>query len=113
MSALRIHACRRRAAQPCLVEMAVWLGSFASVEAAVRCIDSDVQVQATFDAALASAETLEDVRIKQDNFLFNTGEFGYFGIRQGTNKTPRAAGAAFRASAPRGMESPRPRCSGG
>lgn len=55
--------------------------------AIVRCIDDVSQVAATLDAALASAETLEEVRFKQGNYLFDSGEIGYFGVLEGTDKT--------------------------
>ena len=55
--------------------------------AIVRCIDDVSQVTATLDAALASAEALEEVRFKQGNYLFDSGDYGYFGVVEGTNKT--------------------------
>ena len=65
---------------------------FATVSAAERCIDSDVQVTSVLDAALASGDALEDIRIKQGSFLFTSGEIGYFGVVQGNGKTLRISG---------------------
>lgn len=65
---------------------------FTGAGAAVRCIDSDVQLKSMFDAALASADTLEEVRLKTGNFLLAAGEIGYFGVLQGSNKTLLVSG---------------------
>jgi hypothetical protein len=60
--------------------------------AAERCVDSELQFDAILDAALASSNTVEDVRIKQGNFLFDSGQIGYFGVVQGSGKTLRISG---------------------
>jgi hypothetical protein len=72
---------------------AALLGPFASpAQALVRCIDSDIQIDSVLDAALASTNTIEDVRIKQGNFVVGSGQDGYFGVLQGTGKTLSISG---------------------
>lgn len=63
-----------------------------SAIAATRCIDSVGQVTFIMDAAMASADTFEDVRFKEGAFNFSSGAFGYFGVLQGTGKTLQISG---------------------
>jgi hypothetical protein len=72
-------------AAACLLPMA-------AAHAVVRCIESGLTVQSTLDAALASANAVEDVRIKSGNYLLTSGEIGYFGVLQGNGKTMRISG---------------------
>jgi hypothetical protein len=77
--------CWRYAAQ--LVIAGMLLGNSALTQAALRCIENDTQITSTLDAALASADAVEDVRIKTGVYYFNSGAIGYFGVLQGTNKS--------------------------
>lgn len=72
---------------PHLVLAALALGAATPSSAAVRCIDSEFQFKAVMDAALASTDTVEEVRIKNGAYLFTSGQIGYFGVLQGTGKT--------------------------
>jgi len=56
-------------------------------QATVYCVENETQVQSTMDMALASSDALVEVHIKTGNYLFSSGDWGYFGVLQGTNKT--------------------------
>lgn len=75
-----------------LLAATLLLAPAAGAQAAVRCIDSVAQLEQTLDAALASAETFEEVRIKSGTFLLESGESGYFGLAQGSGKTLSISG---------------------
>ena len=70
-----------------LLALTVALGTPALAQAAIRCIENESQFKSTLDAALASADTVEEVRIKSGVYQFSTGEIGYFGVLQGSGKT--------------------------
>jgi len=60
--------------------------------AATRCISSTADFQSIMDTALASAETFEDVRIKEGIYNFSSGSYGYFGVAEGTDKVLQISG---------------------
>ena len=56
------------------------------------CIENVSQFVPKMDAALASADTDVEVRIRSGQYEFATGDFGYFGVLEGTQKTLRISG---------------------
>ena len=54
--------------------------------AAIRCIENESQFQAIMDSALASTDTVEEVRIKAGLYTFTSGSAGYDGVLQGSGK---------------------------
>lgn len=70
-----------------LVLAVLAIGAPTASMAAIRCIDSEFQFKSVMDAALASANAVEEVRIKNGAYLFTAGATGYFGVVEGTGKT--------------------------
>ncbi len=69
-----------------MIVVGMVLGAPVVSHAAIRCIENESQVKSTLDAALASAEVTEEVRIKSGLYNFTTGSSGYFGVLEGTGK---------------------------
>ena len=65
---------------------------FSASQAAIRCINTEGDFKSQMDAAFASGETQEEVRIKQGLFAFSNGDFGYSGRPDGLGKTIRISG---------------------
>lgn len=66
--------------------------------AAIRCIENESQFQASMDSALASTDTVEEVRIKAGLYTFTSGSTGYFGVLQGSGKSLTIRGGWMGAS---------------